>query len=292
MIISASRRTDIPAYYSEWLMNRIRERYCEVRNPFNPKQISKIDLSPQSVDAIVFWTRNPRPLLKYLDELDSRGYKYYFQYTLNNYPRLYEPHRPTFDSAVETFRQLSERIGKGKVIWRYDPILFTNELTLDFHIANFSQIAESLKGFTERVMISILDDYKKTVRRLTKLNVGYLPYEDNSPKIELLLKRIVEISNKFGIEVKTCAESKDYKHLGISHGKCIDDELIRRELGVNVQYKKDKGQRKDCLCTVSKDIGAVNTCLMGCEYCYATQSQKAALINWKRHNLHSPLMIS
>jgi hypothetical protein len=291
MIISASRRTDIPTYYSEWFVNRIRAGYCEVRNPFNPKQISRIDLRPESVDAIVFWTRNPRPLLKYLNELDLRGYKYYFQYTLNNYPRIYESNRPTLESATETFVMLSKRIGSGKVIWRYDPILFTNDLTLDFHERNFGTIAERLAGSTRRVVISIIDDYKKTVRRLNKLNVGYFPHQENSSKIEILLKRIVQIANKYEMEVKSCAEPKDYSYLGVLPGKCIDDELIRKELGVNIEYKKDKGQRAACRCTVSKDIGAVNTCLMGCKYCYATQSQQTALNNWKRHNPNLSAMI-
>ncbi len=287
MIISASRRTDIPAYYSKWFFNRIKAGYCEVRNPFNPKQISRVDLRPESVDAIVFWTRNPRPMLKYLDELDERGYKYYFQYTLNNYPRIYEPNCPSLDSAIQTFRALSERIGNRKVIWRYDPILFTDDLTLDFHIANFSEIAKSLAGFTQRVVVSVIDDYKKTLRRLNKLNVGYFPNQENSSKIELLLKQIVQIANKYRMEVRSCAEPKDYSYLGVLPGRCIDDELIRNELGVNIEYKKDKGQRAACRCTVSKDIGAVNTCLMGCVYCYATQSQQTAMKNWKKNkSLH------
>ncbi len=291
MIISASRRTDIPAYYSKWFFNRIKAGYCKVRNPFNPKQISTVDLRPESIDAIVFWTRNPRPLLKYLNELDAMGFKYDFQFTLNNYPRIYEPYRPTRESAIGVFRELAERIGAGKVVWRYDPILFTRQLTPDFHLSNFETIAKKLAGSTERVVISIVDNYKKTLRRMNKLNVGYSTDGVNSSKFEQLLKGIVQISNEFGIEVKSCAEERNYSYLGITPGKCIDDELITKELGVAVEYQKDKGQRRDCLCTLSKDIGAVNTCLMGCEYCYATQSQKAAVKNRRRHNPYSPFLI-
>jgi len=290
MIISASRRTDIPAYYSKWFFNRIKAGYCKVRNPFNPKQISVIDLSSENVDVIVFWSRNPRPMLKYLDELDTMGYKYYFQYTLNNYPRIYEPYRPTLISAIETFLNLSERIGSRKVIWRYDPILLTNDLTPEFHFRNFEMIARSLADSTHRVVISIVDNYRKTFRRLSKLKTGYLPHSKNSSIIERLLNGIVQISNKYGIQITSCAEENDYTRIGILPGKCIDDELIERELGVSIEYRKDKGQRAACRCTVSKDIGAVNTCLMGCEYCYATQSPRLALNNRKHHDPASAFM--
>ncbi len=291
MIISASRRTDIPAFYSQWFYNRIRAGFCEVRNPFNPKQISVVNLKAENVDAIVFWTRNPRPFMRYLDELDTRGYKYYFLFTLNNYPRIYEPYRPLLYSALESFRELSARIGAGKVIWRYDPILITDDLTLSFHLNNYEKIASALSGFTKRVIISIVDNYRKTLRRLNKLNVGYLLDQRNSTNIERLLKGIVQISDYHNIKVKSCAEAKDYDYLGIAHGKCIDDELLRNEFGVDVKYNKDKGQRKNCLCTVSKDIGAVDTCLIGCEYCYATRTHYVAVGNRQRHNPYSPAII-
>ena len=284
MIISASRRTDIPAFYSEWFMNRIRERYCTVPNPFNSKQISVIDLSPQNVEAIVFWTRNPRPLLKKLLQLDSLGYKYYFQFTLNNYPKIYEKHNPSIISTISTFKELSNKIGNGKVIWRYDPILLTNDLTVDFHLNNFENVAGKLKGFTKRVVISIVDDYKKTVRRLTKLDVNYKEKQEERTEIEELLKGIVKIAYSNNMEVQSCAEAKNYGYLGIKPGKCIDDDILRSEFGIDLTYKKDKSQRLACGCTVSKDIGMNDTCLMGCEYCYAVISHEKAVNNKKKHD--------
>jgi len=284
MIISASRRTDIPAYYSKWFYNRIKEGYCTVPNPFNSKQISVIDLKPEAVDAIIFWTRNPRPLFNYLNEIDNLGYKYYFQFTINNYPRHYEPYNPTLLNSLQAFIELSNRIGNGKVIWRYDPILLTDDLTINFHIDNFKNICNQLKGYSKRVVISIVDDYKKTLRRLNRLQTNYLPEQEKNPQMENLLKNIVEIASTNKMEIQSCAESKNYGYLGIQPGKCIDDDILRNELGVDLSYKKDKTQRLACGCMLSRDIGMNHTCLMGCEYCYATTSHKAALNNRKNHD--------
>jgi DNA repair photolyase len=284
MIISASRRTDIPAFYSEWFMNRIREGYCTVPNPFNNKQISVIDLSPKSIEAIVFWTRNPKPLLEHLKQLDELGYNYYFQFTINNYPRKYEKYNPSLISAISIFKELSNRIGSGKVIWRYDPILLTDDLTVDFHLNNFENIAGKLKGFTKRVVISIVDDYKKTVRRLTKLDVNYKEKQEERPEMERMLKTIVEFAHSNNMEVQSCAEAKNYGYLGIKPGKCIDDDILLREFGIDSTYKKDKSQRLACGCMVSRDIGINNTCFMGCEYCYAVTSHERAVNNKKKHD--------
>ena len=284
MIISASRRTDIPAYYSEWFYNRIKEGYCTVPNPYNSKQISVIDLKPKVVDAIIFWTRNPRPLFKYLDELDNLGYKYYFQFTINNFSKQYEPYNLSLQNALQTFIELSQRIGSGKVIWRYDPILLTDDLTANFHTNNFQNICNQLKGYSKRVVISIVDDYKKTLRRLAKLEANYIPNQENHTDIERLLMSIVNIANENNMEVQSCAESKDYGYLGIQPGKCIDDDILRNELGVDLSYKKDKTQRLACGCMLSRDIGMNNTCLMGCEYCYATTSHQSAVNNKKKHD--------
>ncbi len=291
MIISASRRTDIPAYYSEWFYNRIKEGYCTVPNPFNSKQISVIDLKQEAVDAIVFWSRNPLPLFNYLKSFDDLGYKYYFQFTINNYPKHYEPYNPSLQNSLKTFKELSNKIGSGKVIWRYDPILFTNDLTEEFHINNFQNICKQLKGFSKRVVISIVDDYKKTLSRLKKLDTNFIPNQEVNPNIESLLKNIVHIADENGLEVQSCAESKNYGYLGIQPGKCIDDDILRNELGVDLSYKKDKTQRLACGCMLSRDIGINNTCLMGCEYCYATVSHQVAITNKKKHNPNFSSMI-
>lgn len=284
MIISASRRTDIPAFYSEWFINRIKDGFCTVPNPFDANQIYLVDLQPAAVTAIVFWTRNPLPLLKNLNILDSNGFKYYFQFTINNYGKLYEPFNPSIVNVINSFKNLSERIGHGKVVWRYDPIIFTEDLTLDFHKKNFSNIFNELNGYIKRIVISIVDDYKKTMRRLNKLETSYVENQIDKPEVEELLKFIVDKADSKGIEVESCAESKEFSHLGIVHGKCIDDRLLKAEFGIDLTFKKDKNQRLPCGCMVSKDIGINNTCLMGCEYCYATISHNSAIKNKKKHD--------
>ena len=284
MIISASRRTDIPSFYSEWFYNRIRDGYCTVPNPFNANQVSFVDLSPDMVDVIVFWTRNANPLTKYLDKLDELGYKYYFQYTINNLPRVYEKFNPSFDVVTDNFISLSRRLGIGKTIWRYDPIIFTDDLTPEFHINNFKRIFNKIGNYTKRIVISIVDNYNKTDRRLAKLGTHYFNDQIERPYLIELLNKFVVLVNENGLEIQTCAESKDFSNIGIKHGKCIDDELINEEFGKIINYKKDKTQRLACGCTVSKDIGINNTCLMGCEYCYATSSHNLAIKNKQKHD--------
>lgn len=284
MIISASRRTDIPAYYSDWFYRRIKEGFCTVPNPFDANQTYFVDLRPQSVTAIVFWTRNALPLMKTLEFLDDGGYKYYFQFTINNYPKIYEPYNPTVDTVINCFKQLVDKLGKGKAIWRYDPILFSEDLTIEFHKENFSKIFNELKTHTKKIVVSIVDDYKKTLRRLKKLKTNYEENQIKKPHVEEFLKFIAEKASSNGIVVESCAEEKDFRHLGIKHGKCVDDRLLREEFGIDLPFKKDKNQRLACGCMISKDIGVNNTCLMGCEYCYATMSHQAAVNSKKRHD--------
>ncbi len=291
MIISASRRTDIAAYYSKWFFNRIREGFCTVPNPFNIKQISLVDLSPAQVDVIVFWTRNASPMLQHLDFLTDKGYRYYFQYTINNYPLKYEKYNPTLTQSVKVFNAISKNIGKGKIIWRYDPIILSEDLSFNYHKANFDSILNEIGTFTKRIVISVVDMYKKTRNRLDANNVNYNPDQFQHPQMEELLFFIVQKASKNGIEVQSCSESIDLDHLGIKHGKCIDDVLINSEFGSILRFKKDKSQRLACGCTESKDIGMNDTCLMGCEYCYATVSHKKVVSNHKKHDPNFPSLI-
>ncbi|MGA7722438.1 MAG: DUF1848 domain-containing protein [Ignavibacteriaceae bacterium] len=291
MIISASRRTDIPAFYSEWFINRIEEGYCTVPNPLFKNQISVISLHPADVDVFVFWTRNPKPLFPHIDYLNELGYKYYFQFTINNYPKHYEPNNPSIDSSIKNFNYISDKLGTGKIIWRYDPILLTKDLTADFHLKNFTFISNMLRGKTHRVVISIVDDYKKTLRHLNKINVDYQPNQTENREYEYLLKSIVGISTSNGMKVESCAEAKNYAYLGIEHGKCIDDQLILKEFGIDLKYKKDKTQRPACGCIDSRDIGANDSCLMGCVYCYATFEHENAIQNFKSHDPKFPALI-
>ncbi len=289
MIISASRRTDIPAFYSKWFINRIREKYVLIKNPFNAKQIRKIDLSPIYIDAIVFWTRNPKPLMKYLDELDEREYNYYFQYTITGYPRTLEKHTPNPYKAIETFKELSKKIGKEKVIWRYDPIILTKYTPLEEHIRLFEKISTLLEGYTNRVVISFADPYKKITKKLSEIE--YSDIIETKTKVYELSKKLSEIASSKNIVVESCSEKIDLDNYNIKHGKCIDDKLIEKLFNINLHLNKDKNQRKECGCVQSVDIGMYNTCSHGCTYCYATFSDKNVERNKLLHNPKSPFLI-
>ncbi|MDP2929558.1 MAG: DUF1848 domain-containing protein [Candidatus Omnitrophota bacterium] len=290
-IISASRRTDIPAFYSEWFMNRIRAGYCAVSNPFNANQVSHVSLKPQDVHAIVFWTRNPRPLIKHLPELDRKGYRYYFQYTMIGYPESIDPKSPPIGAVIKTFKELSELIGRERVIWRYDPILYSNETRPEWHIKQISYLIEKLRLYTKRLVISFIDPYRKTKIRMDKETGIFFSLAPDAFEISAynqLIRWVGREANSAGLEVQTCAEDADLERLGIKNGKCIDDDLVRKIWGIDVSKKKDPSQRRLCGCVVSKDIGVNNTCLFGCKYCYATSSIKAAENNFKKHDPNAP----
>ena len=285
MIISASRRTDIPAYYAEWFMNRVREGYCDVANPFNPRQVSRVSLRPDDVDAIVFWTRNAAPLLPHLEELDERGYRYYFQYTLVDYPPPFEPAAPPLAKRLATFVTLADRIGADRVVWRYDPIILSNHTHAAFHGAAFKTLSEALAGHTRRCVVSLLDVYAKVGRRLERLRsdgIELLPLSDT--EAATLMSSISRMASEQTIEVFTCAETADFSASGIRAGRCIDDELIDRVFGVKVPAAKDSHQRKACRCVVSRDIGAYNTCPAGCLYCYANDDPNRAAAARRHHD--------
>ena len=217
MILSVSRRTDIPNYYSDWFFNRIKEGYLYVKNPMNPHQISSIELSPETVDCIVFWTKNPADMLNRLDELQD--YKYYFQYTLTGYGRDIEPNLPNKrEELIQVFQKLSGKIGSEKVIWRYDPILINQRYTIEYHLKAFAEIAAKLQGYTQKSVISFVDLYAKTQRNTRGLNIMQL----SDSEIRALAEKLVEIADKNKLVIETCAEQIDLQEIGIKHGSCID----------------------------------------------------------------------
>jgi len=293
-IISVSRRTDIPAFYSEWFMNRIRAGYCTVPNPYNPSQVSRVSLKPDDVRALVFWTRNPRPLMKYLPELDALGFKYYFLNTIIGYPAAIDPSSPPIDTAVKTFKELSQLLGKERIIWRYDPMLLSNLTPVEWHIEQIQKLTGQLRGFTDKVIFSFVEPYRKTCARLQKetgTDFKLSPDAFNPAAYEPILKFLSEAAAKENIKVQSCSEEISWLKYGISNGKCIDDELIAHLAGQPFKFKKDPSQRQLCNCIQSKDIGAPNTCMFGCRYCYATVSMTAAGQNYREHDPSSPSLI-
>ncbi|MBE0695608.1 MAG: DUF1848 domain-containing protein, partial [Anaerolineaceae bacterium] len=250
MIISASRRTDIPAFYAPWLINRIRAGYCTVPNPFNRQQVSRVSLKPEDVDVIVFWTRSPRPLFPYLKELDERGYRYYFQYTLMNNPQQIDPKSPPVEAAISAFKELAQQVGPQRVIWRYDPLVFSLLTDTDFHLSQYNRIARQLSGNTLRSVISIMDDYPKANKRLQQMSETGAPVQH--PDLHQdgwfrdCIQGLVSIAAENGMELYSCAEELDLARLGVRPGKCVDDEYIYQTFGVHVSAKKDPNQRKLC----------------------------------------------
>jgi DNA repair photolyase len=294
MIISASRRTDIPALYAEWFMNRIRAGFCTVPNPFNPEQVSRVSLRPEDVDVIVFWTRRPRPLLPHLDELDRRGYRTYFQVTLLDNPRLIDPGAPPLETSLQTIRELATRVGPSRVIWRYDPIVFSTLTGAAFHRRTFERIAKALEGRTRRCVVSLADMYRKTTRRMKALAAQGVEIDysvASAPEFEELMRAMARIAAECGIEVVSCAEEVDLQPYGIRPGKCVDDDLIRSVFGIEVAPQKDPAQRAACGCVVSKDIGMYDSCTMGCAYCYATSSFERARAHRVAHDPQSPSLL-
>lgn len=287
MILSVSRRTDIPNYYSEWFLNRIKEGFLYVRNPMNIHQVSKIDISPEVVDCIVFWTKNPEPMLNKLQQL--KDYKYYFQFTLTGYGKDIEPFLPhKNDKMIPVFQKLSEMIGKEKVVWRYDPIVFTDTYSEEYHLKAFQDIAESLNGYCTRVVISFVDIYVKTKKNMENIQM----LDRNQKELVDFSSKLAEIANYNGMEIEACAELIDLSTCGIKHSSCIDKNLIEKIIGCSIKAEKDKNQRKECGCVESVEVGAYNTCLNGCRYCYANYSDERVKANMGLYNVHSPILCS
>lgn len=285
MILSVSRRTDIPAFYSEWFFNRLKEGFVYVRNPMNIHQVSRIVLSPEVIDCIVFWSKNPRPMLARMDEL--KDYMYYFQFTINAYDKGIEVGVPRKEGIIQTFKKLSEKIGRKRMIWRYDPILLTERMDKEYHYQYFEGIAKRLEGYTDTCVISFVDLYKKTQQNLR----GTDAREPSMTEMKEMAGRLFLIAQKYGINVQTCAEEIALESVGVKHGKCIDNALIEDLLGVKLVVSKDPNQRKECGCVQSIDIGEYNTCAHGCKYCYANFKSEMVSRNFEKHDPASPLLV-
>ncbi len=285
MIISASRKTDIPAYYSEWFINRIKAGFVYSRNPMNAHQISRIPLDPEVVDCIVFWTKNPIPMIPRLDEL--KGYTYYFQFTLTGYGKDMEAHLPDKKKdLIPAFKQLSDKIGAERVIWRYDPIAFNETYTSEYHLKAFSQIAGELNGYTEKCVISFVDMYSKIKKNMNEMSVSDMTDEE----MRAFAKELVSVAKDNKMVLVTCAEKIDLSDLGIEHNACIDKGVIERICGGTLKAKKDPSQRQECQCVESREIGSYNTCANGCRYCYANFSPESVRNNMSKYDPSSPIL--
>ncbi len=321
IIISASRSTDIPAFYSKWFFNRLEKGYCTWYNPFNQK---KSYISFKNCRVVIFWTKNPDPIIPYLHKLDDLGIHYYFQITLNDYEEeKFEPNVPSVEKRIETFKRLSEIIGKEKIIWRFDPIIITPSITNEELLYRIRKIGNQLKGYTEKFVFSFVDvkAYRKVQNNLIKDSKHFTKEtidtaEGNYEQRIEIVKGLENMRNMWlrqgwEIEMATCAEDIDLELYGIQHNRCIDGELMKRifsddeelvyylhtlkwpernlfgelpPIPEKVKNVKDVGQRKVCGCMVSKDIGMYNTCRHFCVYCYANTSKECVLKNASKHH--------
>jgi len=286
VIVSASRRTDIPACYTDWFLLRIAEGYALVRNPMNVHQIRRVDLTTAAVDGFVFWTKNPAPMLDKLDALSA--YAYYFQFTLNPYGPDVEPGLPPLEARLDTFRRLSTLIGKERMVWRYDPILITPKYDMRFHTEQFDLLARSLMGYTELCTISFLDFYPKIAAAVRELAVVEpLPEQKRE-----LAGCLAEIAAAYGLRINACAEDMDFTDVGVGRARCVDADRLSRIAGRSIKAGKDRNQRPACGCAASVDIGAYDTCPHGCRYCYANHSPKIIRRNRDMYDMRSPLLCS
>lgn len=287
VILSVSRRTDIPAWYAPWFMNRLRAGFVMVRNPMNPRQVSRIVLTRDVVDCIVFWTKNPIPMMPYLTEIEAMGYPCMMQMTLTGYGPDAEANLPPLAERIKAFRAIAERIGAERMVWRYDPILLSDGYSIDWHADNFACLARALEGCTQRCVLSFLDLYPKIRSRLNA--GGFRPCTPE--EMRAVAARIAPIAKDCGIRLQTCAEKIDLAEYGICHGACIDGGLIGSILGFPLDVRRDGNQREECGCVASVDVGAYNTCLNGCAYCYANHSPDTVARHASMHEADSPLLI-
>lgn len=274
-IISASRRTDIPAFYSEWFMNRIRDGYVKVMSPFSYR-ITTVSLRPEDVIAVVFWTKNGRPLSAQISELKNRGYTMYFLYTVNNFPKILEPDTPDLRHTIETMEKISSQFDRKVIRWRYDPIVISSDINLKSHMKNFAQLCSLLRPYTDQCIFSFCDYYKKTIRKMTKRGINFsIVAKEEALNAALAMS---EISVSYGISLLCCAHDFLAQN-SIKKARCIDGNFIseltnhRNSLDAILRLKQ-AGSRKECGCLESIDIGAYNTCYHGCVYCYATTDPK------------------
>lgn len=281
MIISASRRTDIPAFYSDWLLRRLEEGLVLVPNPRNPQQLGSLRLDPENVDCLVFWTKNPKPMLDKLARIDELGYRYYFTFTLTAYGRDIEKRLPPKTELLDSFRRLADRLGPERVDWRFDPIMVRGRYSIEWHQDRFGELCAALSGYTTRCIINFIKSYRHIASRVKPMDEA---------QIRATAYALVPVAAAHGIPLYNCTEQWDLRDQGIGCAACIDRGKIEALTGWPLAGKKDPGQPAICNCLESIDIGMYGSCPHGCLYCYANHSEEAALRSFKAHDPDSPML--
>lgn len=283
MILNTGLRTDIPGFFSEWFYNRIDEGFVYVRNPYAKNQIYSYRLDPELIDCIIFTTKNPRPMFRNLEKIDK--FNQYWHITITPYGKEIEPNVPPVDEVIDSFKFLSERLGKEKVTLRYDPIFISEKYSLEKHMESFDYILDSLSDYTTEAIISFIDLYEKTKRNFPNAK------EVTQDERLRIGEEFAKIGEKYNIKVKTCAEGTELERFGIDSSGCMTKEVIEKAINKNLDIPKQKARNGECYCLLNNDIGEYNTCNHGCLYCYANSNKRLVKRNLKLHDPKSPILI-
>ncbi|MCM1208454.1 MAG: DUF1848 domain-containing protein [Ruminococcus sp.] len=283
MILNTGSRTDIPAYYSDWFFNRIKEGYVYARNPYYPTQITKYVLTPDVIDVIVFCTKNPFPMLDRLFLLSS--FDMFWFVTITPYERDIEPYVPPKEQVIKQFQRLSQLVGKGKISWRYDPIFVTDKYSASYHIEQFRQMANALSAYTDQCVVSFIDLYKKTKRNFKGIR------SVTNDEQEALIAAFSGSAKEHGLQIHLCCENEALTRENVDADGCMSKAVLEQAIGCRLAVPQKKTARQECSCLLGADIGAYNTCGHGCLYCYANYNAEAVAKNRRLHNASSPLLV-
>lgn len=284
MIINTGGRTDSVQYYTKWLLKRFEEGFVLSRNPLFPNKVTRYELTPDKVDCVVFCSKNYKPILSDIKSITDK-FNTYFHYTITAYGKDIEPGVPSIDESIETLIELSQIVGKKRVSWRYDPVLLTDKYTIDTHKKTFEYMAQKLAPYIDRCVFSFVEMYKKLQSNMPELIP--LGIED----MNMLAQILGDIAKSNGIYIQTCGINGDFSKYGIHKSGCMTLDILGKANGIEFKALKHKGMRQGCQCIESRDIGAYDTCMNGCKYCYANTNPQKAFENYKFHNPNSPLLL-
>lgn len=284
MIINTGGRTDTVQYYTKWLLNRFRQGYVLSRNPLFPNKVTRYELTPDKVDCVVFCSKNYKPILPYLHEITDK-FNTYFHYTITAYGKDIEPGVPEVEESMETLVELSKIVGKKRVSWRYDPVLLIEKYTIERHFQTFELMAEKLAPHIDRCIFSFVEMYKKLEYNMPEI----IPL--SAEDMDKLAKGLGTAAKKYGMHIQTCGTNGDFSHYGIHSSGCMTLDILGAANGIEFKNLRHKGMRQGCHCIESRDIGAYDTCMNGCKYCYANKNPHKAFDNFKLHDPNSPLLL-
>lgn len=284
MILNTGGRTDTVQYYTDWLLRRFAEGFVMTRNPLFPNKVYHYDLTPNKIDCVVFCSKNYKPILSRLHEITDK-FNTYFYYTITAYGTDIEPGVPSINESIETLTALSTQVGKKRVAWRYDPVLLTDVYTIERHLQTFERAASIISPYIDRCIFSFVEMYKKLKTNMPEL----IPLTEQDK--EQIAEGLGAIAKKYGIFLQTCGTNGDYSRYGINKSGCMTLDILGKSNGIEFKNLKHKGMREGCHCIESRDIGAYDTCMNGCKYCYANKTPRKAFENYKFHNPMSPLLL-